>query len=1341
MQRTHATARQTGIPDTGAAVQRWIRLASVLVLLWVLAISAIPAASAGINAATGNLYQSETDYRATNGLELLRSYNSRAGRIGTLGANWRHNWSASLKRSSSGNMIIATRPDGRSYAFSLSGGLWQGDPDITARLTQIGNGYQLSDGPDWRESYDSTGRLITVEGAGGKFFSLSYSQGRLSQVADQFGRALTFSYNSLGFLENVTNPAGESFVFAFDTANRLISVTYPDDSRRSYHYEDSRFPHQLTGITDENGDRYANWTYDAQGRAISSSRAGGADATTLVYNADGSTTVTDALGLIRSRSFTTLHGMRRSTSTSKPCANCGGSSASTTYDANGFVASRTDFNGHVTQYTNDARGLETSRTEAVGTAEARTITTAWHGSFRLPLEVNEPGRRTEYGYDASGNRLSQTITDTASGESRTTTFTYTAQGLPDSIDGPRSDVSDVTRLDYDSQGNLTAITNALNQVTRITAHDAHGNPLTIVDPNGVETVLTYDLRQRLLSRTVAGATTGFEYDSAGNLTRLTLPTGSFLSYSYDAAQRLTGIQDSLGNRIRYTLDAAGNRTQEEVFDPANVLKRQLAREYDNQSRLKKILGANGQITEFAYDAQGNRTSHTEANAFTSTTQYDALGRVFKVTDAASGETTYTYNALNQLTSVTDPKGLVTAYAVNAFGEITRLISPDTGTTTYEYDTAGNRTRQTDARGITVSYTYDALNRLTFVNYPGTDQDQTWHYDGSNYPSAAPYGIGRLTGHQEPTWGEQSILYYDARGNLITKRSNAYGGIQDTHYAFDAADRLTQMTYPTGRIVSYGRDSIGRITGVTTTVSGQMSTLASGIEYLPFGPASRWQLGNGVAVARDYDLDYRIAGIQAGATLLDLAYYYDPRNNLEAIQNLQDAARSQSFDYDALSRLTAAQGTYGTLGWTYDAVGNRLTETRNGAISTYRYATGSHRLQAISQGSSTTAFSYDATGNTTAKGNATFGYTTDNRLFNQRVSGTLAQNVIRYSLEGQRLTRDHHGSQVARYTHDQYGRLLAETENIQTLIREYIWLDDIPLAMMARRKSTQDQLLGAYPGNLNLGGLWNLLPPGNTNPPTETFYYLSDHLNAPLKLIDRQAAIAWDADYEPFGKVTLRTEQVIQPLRRPGQYDDPETGFYDNWFRPYDPTTGRYIQSDPIGLRGGLSTYGYAYQNPLIYVDPLGLYAGGAAMRFCFAGGCTPEPNPPEPECPCPTPPIGPSEECLANNIALAEEHPAWNFGNFAAWAFTIVPNHGPWDYKRIDPRYEPFGNFNYGATGAAMGVPETMARRAAGGYGEYFGDYDPQNGHWWQDPPYGDHRSDQAQIRAGYQYYRCGCWK
>lgn len=112
---------------------------------------------------------------------------------------------------------------------------------------------------------------------------------------------------------------------------------------------------------------------------------------------------------------------------------------------------------------------------------------------------------------------------------------------------------------------------------------------------------------------------------------------------------------------------------------------------------------------------------------------------------------------------------------------------------------------------------------------------------------------------------------------------------------------------------------------------------------------------------------------------------------------------------------------------------------------------------------------------------------------------------------------------------------------------------------------------------------------NPTPPVEDPIYFvhSDHLNVPTVVTDKNKAVVWEGHRKPFGETEVTVATIEQPFRFPGQYYDSETGLHYNLMRDYDPRLGRYVQSDPIGLVGGLNTYGYAYQNPLAYTDPTG----------------------------------------------------------------------------------------------------------------------------------------------------------
>ena len=187
--------------------------------------------------------------------------------------------------------------------------------------------------------------------------------------------------------------------------NRAGSIT-----NRSFLYENQMYPRFLTGIIDENGERYATWTYDASGRVVSSSHADGADHTRVAYNADGSTSVTNSLGKVTNYQYQIVNGVKKVVAIEgEPSPNCASSNSTFTYDDRGLLKTKTDNKGIVTTYDYNERGLEVSRTEASGTAQARTVTTEWHPSLYLPLAVTEPDRITRYRYDDQGRQLSRTV--------------------------------------------------------------------------------------------------------------------------------------------------------------------------------------------------------------------------------------------------------------------------------------------------------------------------------------------------------------------------------------------------------------------------------------------------------------------------------------------------------------------------------------------------------------------------------------------------------------------------------------------------------------------------------------------------------------------------------------------------------------------------------------------------------------------------------------------------------------------------------------------------------------------------------------------------------------------
>ncbi|OQW79871.1 MAG: hypothetical protein BVN35_00350 [Proteobacteria bacterium ST_bin11] len=565
---------------------------------------------------TGNKYQAETDFE-NDGIDLgfTRHYNSGAFDVtGPLGYGWSHQLAPSLEILT--GKIFIHQADGRAEWFVFSNGLWQGDADSLLSLTQGTSGFALTDQLGVVEHYDTTGRIVSRAELNGRTTSYSYDNNqRLASVTGPFGHSLQLAYDNSDRISSVTYPDDLSSRYQYDSQGNLSKVIYQDGSFKLYHYENTSYPHALTGITDENGSRYATWTYDSQGRANSSQHAGGVEQVALSYNNDGSTDVVDSFNASRHYTFQTILNVQKLTSISQPAG--AGSVAATrtqTYDANGNLASRSDFNGNLSCYAYDlSRNLETARVEGlaagsscpanrstfmpVANSTARKIITVWHANYRLPIQIDQAGQRLSFTYDAAVNLLTKTSTDTASQQSRSWSYTYNSLGQVLTANGPRTDVNDITSYSYYADttathhiGDLWKVTNALGHITTFNAYDANGRPLTITDPNGLVTNLKYDARGRRIEKSVGGDLTSYQYDAVGNLIKTTQPSGVAVRYSYDAAHRLTDIQDDAGNSIHYTLDTMGNRIHEDVVDPAGHLIRALSRAVDALNRLQTVSG-------------------------------------------------------------------------------------------------------------------------------------------------------------------------------------------------------------------------------------------------------------------------------------------------------------------------------------------------------------------------------------------------------------------------------------------------------------------------------------------------------------------------------------------------------------------------------------------------------------------------------------------------------------------------------------------------------------------------------------------------------------------------------
>jgi RHS repeat-associated protein len=1142
-----------------------------------------------VSIVSGAKIQRDVDYvGSANGVpSFARYYQSNgffspftsSGFLKTVPSLWQHSYQRRfIPNPGSGWMAILHMPDGRIMLFDTTGKEnLNSAGGGAATLQQLsGVGWRLKLPSDDVENYDTSGRLTSLVSRAGQTTTVAYNvAGRVSTVTGQFGHQLAFAYDAHARLATVTAPGNLVYSYGYDEnlpSAALVLVTYPDSTTRQYEYSDLK----LSGITDENGAEFAAYTYDDLGRVATTEHAGGVEHFSYEYASlfpysQGALAVTDPFGYVENYDYFYAAGVYRPGRFPDNCHNCG-STRQIAHDADGnpqYRWLRTGDTGSRTDFTYDSgRNLEVSRTEGLTdngnfTSAMRTIATDWHPTFQLPTLITEAQRATAFTHDANGNVLTKTVTDTTvtPNVSRTWTYTYDSYGHVLTENGPRTDVTDVTTYAYYSCstgsqcGQVHTATNALSQVTTYNTYNAHGQPLTITDPNGVVTTLTYDTRQRLTSRQVGSEATTFQYWPTGLLKKVILPDSSFLLYTYDNAHRLTRIDDTSGNYIAYTLDALGNRTAENVYDPSSVLARTRTRVFDSLNRLSEDVAAAGtsNVTttyDYNYFNLGEQVANISAPLGRNTAQsYDQLNRLIQITDPASGVTQFAYDAEDNLTSVTDPRSLVTSYTYTGFGDLKTQVSPDTGTTTNTYDSGGNLKTSTDARNAITTYTYDALNRATSAAFKigaTTDQTITYTYDsGTN-------GKGRLTGASD---ANHSLTWtYDAQGRVTSKGQTIGAVTKSVGYGYSSG-RLATITYPSGQNMTYGYNGNNQVTSVTVGAT----TVLSSVTYRPFGPASGWTWGNSTTASRTYDTDGKLSQFNSGGLK---TYAYDDAFRITGITDTVTGANSYTYGYDSLDRITSASKTGTTYGWTYDANGNRLSQTGTSA-TTFTISGTSNRISS-STGALARTYSYDAAGDTTGYTFATAAYNNRGRMKTLTKSGTTATYV--YSALGQRIKQSGGTPGTVLYMYDEAGHLLGEYTSTGALVQETVWLGDIPVA--------------------------TLRPNGAS---VSIYYVHSDHLNTPIRVTrPSDNKIMWTWYASPFGTDAPNENPASggtfkYNVRFAGQLYDSHAGLHYNYFRDgYDPATGRYTQSDPIGLKGGVNTYAYTFSSPLQFADPFGL---------------------------------------------------------------------------------------------------------------------------------------------------------
>ena len=447
----------------------------------------------------------------------------------------------------------------------------------------------------------------------------------------------------------------------------------------------------------------------------------------------------------------------------------------------------------------------------------------------------------------------------------------------------------------------------------------------------------------------------------------------------------------------------------------------------------------------------------------------------------------------------------------------------------------------------------------------------------------------------------SSFTYDGYGRLQGQLQTISAGTVAKQFAVgykygtvgSSTGHVKSITYPSGNRIEIAYGDGGKPVGLTLFAMRITTpiTLLANIRYTALGEVESWNWGkptNNNVYTRQFDASsrlksYPLGAVGSGGVLRTLNY--DAADRIQSIVHTgaPNAARlDQNFTYDDLDRLTRVEGVTVSQTFDYDASGNRIPARFGSGPYTNSIQTTSNRLMSTTGPGPAKTNTYDSAGNLTSDGSAEYTYGTNGRLAAVVAAG--ATTRYRYNGFGERVEKVGAAGNVTYYVYDQAGRLLGEYDPAGKPIQETVYLASLPVAVL---KPT-----GVSP---------------SPTPFTEAYGVYADHILTPrviTRLNDSRIVWRWD-NTDPFGLQQPDESpggllKFTYNPRFPGQVFDKETNNHYNYFRDYDPQTGRYIQSDPVGLKGGVNTYGYVGGNPLNFVDPYGLTQCDIDFAYQFA---------------------------------------------------------------------------------------------------------------------------------------------
>lgn len=671
-------------------------------------------------------------------------------------------------------------------------------------------------------------------------------------------------------------------------------------------------------------------------------------------------------------------------------------------------------------------------------------------------------------------------------------YTYVKDPLNSNFGEAKSITSNGLNTDYEyyADGNLKKEINAKSNAT-VYENYSYGKPSIIkygTDTQGNNPI--YQVSQQINPPgTIALVTNGmdytmsYQYDKVNRVTRISPPNSvekdtiinyidddplNFpykevkkgnqlkMTYYYDKLGRFLSSQSIMGVKTMVSYDSVGNKVYNS-YPYDGTLEKGEFYQYDKLGRIVKVLKparANGALVntntpqdtiQYSYHDGTNSVTITNENTKDSIYTYASFGdpdekRLAQVQDADLQITQYAYNALGSLTAVSMPENITRTFQYNEKNQLIEENIPEKGITRYNYDEVGNVHNKYDLNNIsavvnTTTYSYDQLNRLTKIDYLGSDDyDVTFEYDNAD----------------NVVKEENSYAVYVSSYNPLNKVISKAEAIKKddgnvinltTTYEYNKQGLINKITYPgsSSRVANYSFDLGDRIVSINRFVQN--------VTYHPSGKAASITYGNQKTTTFTYDDLYRLSNV-ASAGIIDIGYTYDGRSNIKSINDLLNS-QSFTYYYDNLDRINSGNGNwkirganYTNLEYEYDSLGNRVRKSINapapGNDTNYTYD-ARKRLIAASDNS---GFDYDDKGNINRIGAKVYSLNPADKIISTSGGVQFAYAPNNLKLKEKRI------SGKTFYHYDENGNLISETDENGNTKKDYIYLNGMLVASVS-----------------------------------------------------------------------------------------------------------------------------------------------------------------------------------------------------------------------------------------------------------------------------------------------------